>query len=63
MTARRANVDAIGPVDLVRLRVQLRDVKPTAWRRVVVPAAIRLDHLHRIIQAAMGWGEPVAPGL
>lgn len=44
-----------GPADLVRLRVQLRDVKPTAWRRVVVPAAIRLNHLHRLIQAAMGW--------
>lgn len=44
-----------GPADLVRLRVQLRDVKPTAWRRVVVPTAIRLDQLHRVIQAAMDW--------
>lgn len=55
VTARRAGADVFGPADLVRLRVQLRDVKPTAWRRVVVPAAIRLDHLHRVIQAAMGW--------
>ncbi|WP_242097733.1 plasmid pRiA4b ORF-3 family protein [Sphingomonas sp. CROZ-RG-20F-R02-07] len=44
-----------GLADLVRLRVQLRDVKPTAWRRVVIPATIRLDRLHRVVQAAMGW--------
>lgn len=25
------------------------------WRRVLVPAAIRLDRLHVVIQAAMGW--------
>ena len=25
------------------------------WRRVLVPAAIRLDRLHEVIQAAMGW--------
>lgn len=55
MTGRRATADATGLADPVRLRVQLRDVKPTPWRRLVVPAAIRLDHLHRVIQAAMGW--------
>jgi hypothetical protein len=55
VTGRRAGADAIGLADLVRLRVQLRDVKPTAWRRVVVPAAIHLHELHRVIQAAMGW--------
>ena len=55
MTGRRGTAGATGLADLVRLRVQLRDVKPTAWRRVVVPAAIRLDRLHCVIQAAMGW--------
>ena len=25
------------------------------WRRIQVPAGIRLDNLHRVIQAAMGW--------
>ncbi|OLZ53800.1 hypothetical protein BS329_11190 [Amycolatopsis coloradensis] len=25
------------------------------WRRVLVPAAIRLDRLHAVVQAAMGW--------
>ncbi|MGH3623532.1 MAG: plasmid pRiA4b ORF-3 family protein, partial [Sciscionella sp.] len=28
---------------------------PPVWRRVLVPATIRLDHLHEVIQAAMGW--------
>jgi hypothetical protein len=25
------------------------------WRQVLVPATIRLDRLHKVIQAAMGW--------
>jgi pRiA4b ORF-3-like protein len=28
---------------------------PPVWRRVLIPAAIRLDRLHEVIQAAMGW--------
>lgn len=28
---------------------------PPVWRRVLVPAAIRLDRLHEVVQAAMGW--------
>ena len=38
----RAGAVMIGAVssDLVRLRVSLRDVKPTPWRRIVVPTAI-----------------------
>ena len=55
VTRRRIASDATAPVDLVGLRISLCDVKPTAWRRIVVPAAIRLDQLHRVIQAAMGW--------
>ncbi|WP_327068225.1 plasmid pRiA4b ORF-3 family protein [Kitasatospora sp. NBC_01302] len=38
------------------LRVQLADAnQPAVWRRVQVPAGIRLDNLHRVIQATMGW--------
>ena len=25
------------------------------WRRLLVPGSVRLDKLHRILQAAMGW--------
>lgn len=29
--------------------------KPPVWRRLLVPATIRLDQLHDVIQTAMGW--------
>jgi len=29
--------------------------QPPVWRRVLVPADMRLDRLHDVIQAAMGW--------
>jgi hypothetical protein len=38
-----------------QLKITLRDIKPPVWRRIEVPGATRLDHLHLVIQAAMGW--------
>lgn len=43
------------PVIPWRLRIELLDVKPAVWRRLVVPSSIRLPALHRIFQAALGW--------
>jgi hypothetical protein len=40
---------------IVTLRVELEGISPLIWRRFAVPAAIRLDSLHRVIQAVMGW--------
>lgn len=40
---------------LARLKVTLLDSDPPVWRRLLVPATIRLDRLDRLIQAAMGW--------
>ena len=40
---------------IVRLRVQLDDVEPIVLRRIEVPLKIRLDRLHLVLQAAMGW--------
>lgn len=37
------------------LRVQLRDVLPTVWRRLELPAALTLAELGPILIAAMGW--------
>ena len=38
-----------------QLHVQLCEVKPAVWRRIVVADNITLAQLHRTIQAAMGW--------
>ena len=40
---------------IARLLVTLDDVKPPVRRRVEAPLAIRLDRLHLVLQAAMGW--------
>ncbi len=38
-----------------QLRIELDEVTPTVWRRLLVPGGIRLAKLHMIFQAAMGW--------
>jgi len=40
---------------IARLKVTLNDVKPSVQRRLEVPLAIRLDRLHLVLQAAIGW--------
>jgi Plasmid pRiA4b ORF-3-like protein len=40
---------------IARLRIKLDDVEPAVERRVEVPLTIRLDRLHLVLQAAMGW--------
>ena len=40
---------------IARLKITLDDVEPMVLRRIEVPLAIRLDRLHLVIQAAMGW--------
>jgi hypothetical protein len=40
----------------MQLKLSLRGVvKPPVWRRLLVPADIRLDRLHDVIQTATGW--------
>jgi hypothetical protein len=38
-----------------QLRIQLREVNPVVWRRVLVPGGPRLGKLDLMLQAAMGW--------
>jgi len=38
-----------------RLRIQLNDVDPVIWRRLLVPGAVRMAKLADILLAAMGW--------
>jgi hypothetical protein len=40
---------------IARLKITLDDVEPKVMRRVEVPSTLRLDRLHLVIQAAMGW--------
>ncbi len=40
---------------IARLKITLDDVKPIVQRRVEVPLIMRLDRLHLVLQAALGW--------
>src|SRR5262245_8991414 len=41
--------------EIARLKITLDDVEPAVVRRVEVPFRIRLDRLHAVLQAALGW--------
>jgi Plasmid pRiA4b ORF-3-like protein len=40
---------------IAHLKVKLDEVEPAVLRRLEVPLTIRLDRLHLVLQAAMGW--------
>lgn len=40
---------------VLQIRIDLEDVDPPIWRRLLVPSDIRLDRLHNVFQVAMGW--------
>jgi hypothetical protein len=44
-----------GSTLVYRLRVELLEIKPLVWRRLLVPADIKLPKLHQCLQLAMGW--------
>lgn len=37
------------------VRIDISNAKPPIWRRLVVRSDVKLDVLHRILQAAFGW--------
>lgn len=37
------------------LYLEMQDIKPMIWRRIHVDGRVRLDALHHVLQAAMGW--------
>ena len=49
--ARAAKLAAL----IYQLRIQLLDVKPVVWRRLLVPASIKLPQLHGALLWTMGW--------
>lgn len=42
-------------VAIARLKISLDDVTPKVVRRLAIPFALRLDRLHLVFQAALGW--------
>ncbi|WP_427016267.1 plasmid pRiA4b ORF-3 family protein [Pseudarthrobacter sp. P1] len=38
-----------------QLKIQLDGIRPPIWRRIEVPAELRLDELHEIIQSSFNW--------
>jgi hypothetical protein len=42
---------------LLQLKIELAWITPAVWRRIVAPETIRLDKLHNVIQAVMGWSD------
>lgn len=46
---------AAGPAPVYQIKVGLRGAKPPIWRRLEVPADIRLTKLHEVIQIAFDW--------
>jgi hypothetical protein len=49
--------DPAGDYTVLTLRIDLEEVEPAVWRRLMVPGDITLGQLHRILQAAMGWSD------
>ena len=39
----------------VRLTVTLEGIDPPVWRRLEVPASLKLERLHDVLQVALGW--------
>lgn len=40
---------------IYQIHVELQDIQPKIWRRLLVPSDILLVDFHRILQTAMGW--------
>jgi hypothetical protein len=45
----------VAATEIARLKVSLDDVEPAVVRVIEVPLRIRLDRLHAVLQAAVGW--------
>ena len=41
--------------DIARLKIELAEIEPSVFRHIEVSQTVRLDDLHLVIQAAMGW--------
>ena len=54
--ARKAPLRAVKvQAPVYQLRIELLYVQPAIWRRILVPAAIKLHRLHAVLLWTMGW--------
>jgi hypothetical protein len=42
-------------VNIYQLKINLRYLRPVIWRRIQVPADIKLHRLHDVLQLTLGW--------
>jgi Plasmid pRiA4b ORF-3-like protein len=47
---------SVPPEGSLQIRVELRDVEPAVWRRILVPDGITMADLAEILLIVMGWG-------
>ena len=40
-----------------QVRIELLNVKPTIWRRLLLPGNVTLDCVHSVLNGAMGWSD------
>lgn len=40
---------------IYQIKISLNNIRPSIWRRFLVPANIHLDRLHDVLQVVMGW--------
>jgi hypothetical protein len=41
----------------VQVRIELDDMEPAVWRRLLLPGGADLGAVHRMFQAALGWSD------
>ncbi|MDR1964237.1 MAG: plasmid pRiA4b ORF-3 family protein, partial [Planctomycetaceae bacterium] len=55
--AQPSKVNPSKPVErqFLKLKISLKNVEPSIWRRIVVPNNLTLEDLHEVLQVVMGW--------
>ena len=42
-------------MNIYQIKITLKHIRPLIWRRIQIPADIKLGRLHDILQVSMGW--------
>jgi Plasmid pRiA4b ORF-3-like protein len=52
---KNAKVATVELPQVYQLKITLRNTRPPIWRRLLVPANIKLNKLHDVLQTTFGW--------